>query len=59
MFEEYPELLTVFDLMEMLNISRNLAYRLVRKGEIKCRKVGRDYKITKNAVIQYLTKKED
>ena len=59
LFEEYPEIVTVFDLMDMLKIGRNLAYRLVRKGDIKCRKVGRDFKITKSAVIEYLTKKED
>lgn len=41
--------------MEMLQIGQVLAYRLVKDGVIKAKKVGREYKIPKSSVIDYLT----
>ena len=38
----------------MLNVGQVLAYKLVKSGEIKSRKVGREYKIPKVNVIAYL-----
>ena len=40
--------------MQMLQIGQVLAYKLVKRGEIKSRKVGREYKIPKINVISYL-----
>lgn len=40
----------------MLNIGQVLAYKLVKKGEIKARKIGREYKIPKVNVIIYILK---
>lgn len=54
LFKEYPDVVSVAQLMEMLQIGQVLAYRLVKKGAIKSRKVGREYKIPKTAVIAYL-----
>lgn len=54
MFANYPDIVSVEDLMEMLQIGQVLAYKLVKKGEIKSRKVGREYKIPKINVISYL-----
>lgn len=53
-FKDYPDVVSVEQLMEMLQIGQVLAYRLVKKGTIKSRKVGREYKIPKVAVIAYL-----
>jgi len=54
MFAEYPDVVDVQTLMQMLNVGQVLAYKLVKSGEIKSRKVGREYKIPKVNVIAYL-----
>lgn len=51
---EYPDLLDINDLMQLLNIGKNLAYRIVADGTIKAKKLGRQYIITKSAVIRFL-----
>lgn len=51
LFEEYPELVSVSDLMNMLSIGRVLAYRLISDKKVKAVKIGREYKIVKNSVI--------
>ena len=56
MFENYPDIVSVEQLMEMLQIGQVLAYKLVKSGEIKARKVGREYKIPKVNVIEYLNR---
>ncbi len=56
LFKNYPDVVSVEQLSEMLHIGQVLAYRLVRNGEIKSRKVGREYKILKVNFIAYLNK---
>ncbi len=56
MFKNYPDVVSVEQLQEMLQIGQVLAYKLVKSGEIKARKVGREYKIPKKNVIEYLIK---
>lgn len=53
-FEELPLALRVEDLMPILGIGRNTAYELVRSGEIRSVKVGRQIRIPKDAVIEFL-----
>ena len=55
-FKDYPDVVSVEQLMEMLQIGQVLAYKLVKSGAIKSRKVGREYKIPKVNVIAYLNK---
>ena len=38
LFKEYPDIVSVEQVSEMLRIGQVLAYRLVRSGEIKSRK---------------------
>ena len=52
--EKYPDIVSVEQLMQMLNIGQVLAYKLVKCGDIKSRKVGREYKIPKINVINYV-----
>lgn len=54
LFKDYPDVVSVDQLMEMLDIGQVLAYKLVKSGEIKSRKVGREYKIPKMEVAAYL-----
>lgn len=53
MFTEYPDIVTVDDLQEMLGISRHYAYKLITEGIIRGRKIGCAYKIPKINVINY------
>ena len=52
MFEEYPDIVGIEELMAMLKIGKSLAYRLIHSGQIEARKVGRQYKIAKRKVIE-------
>ena len=56
-FDELPLTLRVEDLMPILNIGRNTAYELVRSGQIRSIRIGRQLRIPKDAVQEYLTKK--
>ena len=56
-FDELPLALSVEDLMPILNIGRNTAYELVRSGQIRSIRIGRQLRIPKDAVQEYLTKK--
>ena len=53
--EQVPLVLQVKDLQNILSISHNTAYALIRSGEIRSISVGRKYIIPKDAVVQYLT----
>ncbi len=57
MFESYPDVITVSELCEMLDISKKLAYRLLDSQEIRSVRVGRIFRIPKAAVIDYLTER--
>ena len=54
MFRDYPDLLNITQMKNMLGIGLTLAYRLLRENTIKSRKVGREYKIPKVNVIKYM-----
>ena len=51
---KYDDVLTVNDLMDYLAIGKNTAYKLIRQGNIKIFSIGRNYKIPKQAVIDYI-----
>ncbi len=52
--DHLPVTLTVEDLMPILNIGRNTAYSLVRNGRIRSVKVGRQLRIPKIAIVEFL-----
>ena len=55
MFTSYPDLVDIIQLKEMLGIGITLAYRLVKSNQIPALKIGRQYKIPKINVIDYVT----
>lgn len=57
MFEDYDDILTVEQLMEILSIGRNTAYKLLNDGSIRSVRVGNRHRIPKMAVINYIVKK--
>jgi excisionase family DNA binding protein len=57
MFENFDDVVDIETFMDMLNIGRNKAYEILNSGEIKAFRVGRKWRIPRNAVEQYIHKK--
>jgi excisionase family DNA binding protein len=55
MLEKYDDILSVQELAKALKIGRNNAYELVRSGKIKSVAIGRQIRVTKAAVIEFLS----
>lgn len=55
-FDDLPLALRVEDLMPILGIGRNTAYELIRCGKIKSLRIGKQLRIPKQALIEYLSK---
>lgn len=56
MFTEYPDIVDADQLGKMLGgVSVKTVYRLLKKGTIKSLHVGREYRIPKVFVIEYMT----
>ena len=58
MFTNYPDVVNIAQLKNMLGIGLTLAYRLVKQNTIKSIKIGREYKIPKRNVISYLVNEQ-
>ena len=54
-FDELPLTLRVEDLMPILDIGRNTAYELVRCGTIRSIRIGKQLRIPKDALVEYLS----
>ena len=52
--DDLPMTLRVDELMPILGIGRNTAYKLVRSGKLRSIRVGRQVRIPKNALIDFL-----
>jgi len=52
--ETYEYLITIEELFEMLSIGKNTTYRLLKTNQIKAFKIGRIWKIPRDAVSQYV-----
>lgn len=51
---DYPDVLSVEDLQNILRIGRSAAYSLLRENKIKTLKIGNRYIIPKKSVIEFL-----
>lgn len=56
-YDELPLTLRVEDLMPILDIGRNTAYELVRCGKIRSIRIGRQLRIPKDAIQDYLAQR--
>jgi len=54
-FDDLPLTLRVEDLMPILGIGRNIAYELIRCGKIRSIRIGKQLRIPKQALIDYLS----
>ncbi len=55
-FRSLPPVLKVKELTPILSIGQAAVYALVRSGQIKCFRVGKQYRIPKESVIDFLHK---
>lgn len=51
---DLPVTLRVEDLMPVLGIGRNTAYRLVQSGDIRSIKIGRQIRIPRQVLLDYM-----
>ncbi|MEF2950241.1 MAG: helix-turn-helix domain-containing protein [Oscillospiraceae bacterium] len=56
--DDLPVTLRVEELMPILGIGRNTVYALVRSGRLRSIRVGRQVRIPKNALIEFLEGRE-
>ena len=56
MFKDYPEVLNVEDMSQILHISVKTVYKLLKDQSVEHLKVGREYRIPKINLIKYLLK---
>lgn len=55
MFTSYPDIVDITQMRKMLGgIGVTLAYKLLKEKKIKSIKIGREYKIPKSYIIEYL-----
>lgn len=54
MFELYDDILTIEEVSEILKIGMTKTYQLVRSGDLKGYKEGKDWKIPKRALSEYV-----
>ena len=54
MFKEFPDVVDVDQMSQMLGISTKTGYRLLQENKIMHFKVGRTYKIPKLHILAYL-----
>lgn len=60
LFADYPDVVSLKDMRTMLGskdkkLGRTTAYKLLKENKIKnVKKVGREYRIPKNSIINYL-----
>ena len=52
--KDYPDVLTTKDLQSILGISGKTVFRLLHSGQIKSIKIGRNFRIPKINLLQYL-----
>ncbi len=55
---EVPVTLRVEDLMPLLGIGRKTAYELIRSGQIRSIRVGRQIRIPREALLEFLNGRE-
>lgn len=55
MLESYNDVLVIDDVMKILDIGRNSAYKLINDGTIKSMRIGRNIRIPKVCMVDFLS----
>lgn len=60
MFTTYPDIVDITQMRKMLGgIGVTLAYKLLKQRKVKSLKIGREYKIPKSCIIEYLLENKE
>ena len=54
MFKGYRDVVSVAEMMSMLNIGKNSAYTLIKNNVIPSIRIGRIHRIPKSNIVRYL-----
>lgn len=57
MLENFDDILTVEQLMDILYIGKNVAYKMLNSGAIKAFRIGRVWKIPRSSIEDYILSK--
>lgn len=57
MFENYDDILTIEEVAEALKVGTSQVYKLVRSGEMNAFKEGKNWRIPKYCVKNYINKR--
>lgn len=52
--QNLPEILTVPDIAKRLKISRQMVYKLVKDGQLRCYHIGTAIRVTRDQFLAYL-----
>lgn len=52
--EDYPDVLTVLEVKEILGIGKNMVYKLLTDKKIKAKKLGHNWIIAKSNLIEFI-----
>jgi len=53
-FKDYPDVLDVKQVSELLGVSTKTVYRLLREGTLDSLKIGREFRVPKVNVMKYV-----
>ena len=53
-YPEVPTMLTIHDLQHHLQVSKNVAYELIRTGQLRAKRVGGQLRVTREDFIRYI-----
>ncbi len=54
MLEQFPDILTVKDIQNILSVGRNKAYEILHSGDIQYIVIGRQIRVPKKNLLDYL-----
>ena len=54
MLRDYPDVLNIDQMCEVLSVSTKTGYKLLKDGKIEYLKIGRAYRIPKAHILRYL-----
>lgn len=54
MLDNYPDVLTVSEVIEILGLGKNKIYELLNDGKLSGVRIGRSWRVTKQALLAFL-----
>ena len=55
MLRNYPDVMSVKQMCDVLHISTKTGYRMIHRQEIQVLKIGRSYRVPKLSILRHLT----